>query len=157
MPNGYRMAILCVDATYEHFYVHRLVMQAFVGVCAAGQEVNHKNGCKADNHLPNLEFTTRSGNMQHAHGTGLIPKRPSRAKVRVLKGRPQGDSHWTALRPQDVPRGEAIYNCKVTDEQVEEIRARVAAGEVQRKLCKEYNLSPAQVCRIVAGTRRKTL
>lgn len=38
---------------------------------------------------------------------------------------------------------------KLTEAQVVEIRRRVAAGEVQRRLADEFGLSPSGICRIV--------
>ena len=51
------------------FLVHRFIMAAFHG--PSELHVNHKNGIKTDNSLSNLEYTTLSGNMQHAVDTGL--------------------------------------------------------------------------------------
>lgn len=49
--------------------VHRLVMCVFQG--SSDLDVNHKNGVKADNCLENLEYCTRSQNIQHAYDTKL--------------------------------------------------------------------------------------
>lgn len=51
--------------------VHRLVMEAFVGPCPAGQEVRHLNGNAADNRLDNLAYGTRQQNVRDMmrHGT----------------------------------------------------------------------------------------
>ena len=52
-------------------YVHRLVLNAFVGPCPAGHECHHINGNRSDNRLENLRWVTRKENQQHrvAHGT----------------------------------------------------------------------------------------
>lgn len=44
------------------FYVHRLVMLAFVGEPPQDHEVCHANGDPADNRLENLRYDTRSAN-----------------------------------------------------------------------------------------------
>ena len=51
--------------------IHRLVAQAFLQNPNNLPEVNHINGCKTDNNLNNLEWTSGSGNITHAYQTGL--------------------------------------------------------------------------------------
>lgn len=53
------------------FLVHRAVLIAFEWLSDSQSEVNHKNWIKTDNRLENLEWCSRSHNMQHAHDTGL--------------------------------------------------------------------------------------
>ena len=45
---------------------------------------------------------------------------------------------------------------KVSDEVVEEIRRLAKGGEKQYVLCEKFNLSPAQISRIIRGRRRQT-
>lgn len=65
--------------------VHKLVMEAFVGACPKGLQINHKNGVKTDNRLSNLEYVTQSENMLHAYNSGLNKKR-KRAIQLTLSG-----------------------------------------------------------------------
>jgi len=52
--------------------VHRLAAEAFNLQRCTGQDmVNHKNGCKTDNRIDNLEWVTAKQNVQHAIETGL--------------------------------------------------------------------------------------
>src|SRR5688572_19490888 len=51
--------------------VHCLVAAAFLGPCPAGYEVNHQDGDKAHNDVSNLEYLTRSQNLEHAYRLGL--------------------------------------------------------------------------------------
>lgn len=43
-------------------YVHRLVMEAFVGPCPDGMEVRHGDGDPDNNHLTNLAYGTHADN-----------------------------------------------------------------------------------------------
>jgi len=54
--------------------IHRLVLEAFVGVDASKPFANHKNGIKTDNRLCNLEWVTHAENIAHAYATGLHNK-----------------------------------------------------------------------------------
>ena len=54
--------------------VHRLIALTFLP--DVKPEVNHKNGIKNDNCVENLEWCTRSENIQHAYDTGLKTYRP---------------------------------------------------------------------------------
>ena len=46
--------------------VHRLVAEAFVGQCPMDREVNHCDGNKINNVASNLEYVTRSENINHS-------------------------------------------------------------------------------------------
>lgn len=64
--NGYKTVMLCVNDKRKRFHVHRLVAQAFIPNPENKSEVNHKDGNKANNNVANLEWNTKSENMQHA-------------------------------------------------------------------------------------------
>jgi DNA-binding CsgD family transcriptional regulator len=66
---GYLRVVLFKEREGKRFFIHRLIMLAFVG--ESDLQVNHKNGIKTDNRLDNLEYCTRSENLQHAYDTGL--------------------------------------------------------------------------------------
>lgn len=69
--NGYFIVMLCKDGKAKHFRVHVLVATAFIPNPDKKPEVNHRFGKKKDNRVPNLEWTTHSENLQHAHDIGL--------------------------------------------------------------------------------------
>lgn len=50
----------------KKFFVHCLVMRAFVGPPPPGKEVNHKFGIRPDNRLTELEYATKQENQIHA-------------------------------------------------------------------------------------------
>lgn len=63
------------------------------------------------------------------------------------------NSHDMAVkgRAAGFAAGEDHPNSSLTLGDVREIRSRVASGEVQRTIAKEFGVSPATVCSIVAG------
>ena len=69
--DGYLKVELFNNGTSCSRYVHRLVIEAFIGEIPAGLEVNHIFGQKADNRLENLEVVTHALNTKHAWDTGL--------------------------------------------------------------------------------------
>ncbi len=69
--NGYKQVFL----SGKWNYIHRLVCMQWLGNSDLSLWVNHKDGNKANNHLSNLEWTTISQNIVHAHDTGLIKRR----------------------------------------------------------------------------------
>lgn len=63
MSNGY----LFITVEGFSLSIHRLVAKAFVPGFVDGLDVNHKNGLRADNVWTNLEWMTRSQNIQHSY------------------------------------------------------------------------------------------
>lgn len=67
-PNGYPQ----IRLGRKTFAIHRLVARAFIGLCAPGLQVNHRDGDKANNAVVNLEYVTMLENHAHAHRMGLM-------------------------------------------------------------------------------------
>lgn len=63
---GYCFVTLWKDGNRKNHKVHRLVMQVFIGEIPEGYEVNHIDSDRLNNCLSNLEYVTRSENIQHA-------------------------------------------------------------------------------------------
>tara|TARA_Y100000296_G_C5163008_1_gene252946 strand:+ start:199 stop:879 length:681 start_codon:yes stop_codon:yes gene_type:complete len=70
---GYKRATLRNEDGAKTFRVHRLVAFAFLGIPVdPDMVVNHIDGDRSNNHVTNLEWCTQSGNVKHAHATGLV-------------------------------------------------------------------------------------
>jgi len=150
--SGYQQVQLNDGQTSKRFYVHALVMLAFVGLRPKGMVINHKDLNKQNNRLENLEYVTQKQNCAHsfmAQGRKRGPKKPASEP----KGRPTGDSHWSKRNPEKVARGSRMPHSKMDAEMVVEARTRVAAGETQSAVAKEMKVSVAQMSRIIRRTR----
>lgn len=69
---GHRMVVLAVErGKTRALWVHRLVLEAFVGPAPEGHEACHGDGDPSNNHLANLRWDTRSANRRDSvqHGT----------------------------------------------------------------------------------------
>jgi len=68
---GYNRVRLYINGKGYNKFVHRLVLEAFIGKCPKGMETCHNNRDKLDNRLENLRWDTRQANMKDAikHGT----------------------------------------------------------------------------------------
>lgn len=115
--------------TRKTFYVNRLVATAFLPNPENKVQVNHKTGVQGDNRVDNLEWNTRSENINHAYRHGL-------------KVAPSGDE-WLSARS----------HLTLTPDKVREIRRRVAAGEMQKDVAKDFNVRPGAICRVMSGQR----
>ena len=76
--NGYE----CVNIKGKIYGVHRLVAECFLDKHNGCDFVNHKDGCKTNNIVSNLEWCDRSHNQKHAYATGL--QKAKRSKDNVL-------------------------------------------------------------------------
>lgn len=107
----YRYIAFRVNGKQVNRYVHRLVLEAFVGPCHPGMECCHNNGITSDNRLVNIEWGTR--------------KKNAADKIR----------HGTQVH------GERQRSAKLNATQVQEIRREYANGGIsQHKLAKKYNV-----------------
>ena len=84
--NGYPHIILCCSGNDKTFYLHRLVLDAFVGPCPNGMECCHSNGERADNHLDNLRWGTskENGLDMIRHGKSTRGEKQPNAKLTGL-------------------------------------------------------------------------
>lgn len=63
--NGYLQVKLRNGNVIRNLYIHRLVVEAFIGRIPKGYEVNHIDEDKKNNCLSNLEIVTRKQNLNH--------------------------------------------------------------------------------------------
>ena len=63
---GYYKIKLCKNGKIKHFYLHRLVAQAFLEDYSPLLEINHINHNKKDNNINNLESVSHLDNMKKA-------------------------------------------------------------------------------------------
>lgn len=70
LKTGYLMVTL----GKERLYVHRLVLEAFVGPSLPGMHGCHNNGKPSDNRIENLRWDTRAGNFADKWKHGTMPK-----------------------------------------------------------------------------------
>ena len=74
--DGYHYVTLAKNNKQRSVRVHRLVAASFIPNPDSKETVNHKDGIKLNNHVHNLEWATRSENVQHSYDVGL--KKPMR-------------------------------------------------------------------------------
>lgn len=91
--DGYLQVVLSENGKRNYKFVHRLVAESFLYRPKGCTEVNHIDGCKANNDISNLEWTTRKDNMLHAHDMNLVQTRKpilvtniKTGKTRIFRG-----------------------------------------------------------------------
>lgn len=70
--HGYRYYRLSKNGQKKMYYAHRLVAEAFIPNPNNFPVVNHIDGNKDNNSVDNLEWTSYSDNVKHAHDNKLI-------------------------------------------------------------------------------------
>lgn len=78
---GYLMVALCKDKKQKNFLIHRLVAKHFIANPNNYDSINHKDECKTNNNVNNLEWCTRYYNNNY----GTRNKRMS--ETLKMKGR----------------------------------------------------------------------
>lgn len=84
---GYPRIELRVFGKKKKFHIHRLIAEVFIPNDDPERktQVNHKDGCKTNNRVDNLEWVTRSENQSHARLTGLNPTRFTHDEVNQIR------------------------------------------------------------------------
>lgn len=82
---GYKVFTAKVNGISLNESVHRMVAMAFLPNELNKPYVNHKDGCKTNNMLSNLEWVTASENSAHALSTGLRNRKLTADQVREIR------------------------------------------------------------------------
>jgi len=124
--NGYRtVGLFTAGRIHRSVYVHRLVLEAFVGPCPEGMECRHLNGVRSDNRIENLAWGTHEENLND---------REAHHGYRYVR------------------RGSGHPNARLNDAQVRAIRACYRPGTVtQEQLAAEHGVSPRTIRLILSG------
>lgn len=115
------VTIVHADGRIVHRTVHRLVLEVTAGPRPSDHVARHLNGDRYDNRSSNLAWGTAHQNAAD--------------KVR----------HGTD------PRGTRNPMAKLTWQQVREIRALASTGTMQRRIARQFHVSPMTISRIVRG------
>lgn len=82
---GYYSVKLSQHGRKRNYYIHRLVLMAFVGLPEEGQEACHQNDIRTDNRLANLRWDSHLENVRDALRRGRM-KIPNPAKTHCKRG-----------------------------------------------------------------------
>jgi len=106
--------------------LHRILAITFIPNPNGHPEVNHIDGCKTNNDLTNLEWCTHKHNMAHAHSSGLVP-------------------------PRSLLKGDLSIASKLKSHQVSDIKKRIAKGDTEISISRDYNVCPSTIWHIKTG------
>ncbi|MCK5609791.1 NUMOD4 motif-containing HNH endonuclease [Candidatus Pacearchaeota archaeon] len=123
---GYYRVYLCGRGMKKNTLLHRLIALHFIPNPNDYPCVNHMDGVKTNNNISNLEWCTHKQNMRHGYDTGLIPKKIN-------------------------PKGEKGIAAKLTDNQVVEIKKRLAGGGRIVDIVLDYPVKEGAIGEIKAG------
>lgn len=178
LPTGYLYVALKCNGRKANAYVHRMVAEAFIGPHREGFFINHRSGVKTDNRLENLEWVTRSENMLHAIENGLLSVTLSDEQVREIRRRYKaGGTYGRIGKALGVSRaivssvitglcydrveGEKDFELRgnrgarhltpLTEDDVREIKRRLAAGESQPSIAADFPVTRGTIGNIHRG------
>ena len=118
---GYEIVTLCDPDNHNTRAVHRLILETFVGPKQPGQECRHLDGNIRNNALTNLCWGAAAENMSDKIAHGT----------------------WV--------RGSRVGNSRLTEQQVREIKARLAQKEPHASIALDYGVKTVTISAISSG------
>lgn len=109
---GYYRVGLCKNNKVKCYSVHRLVAQAFIPNLNNLPQVNHKNECKTNNNVENLEWCTMLYNVRY--GTGIERQAKARIGVKFTEERKKNISKSCKGRKPPVLTEEGRLKCSIS-------------------------------------------
>lgn len=84
-PCGYLFVVLrkTLNTGSERIFVHRLVMEVFVGDCPPYKTVDHINRIRSDNSLKNLRYATKSEQDENRDLSGISGENSKFSKLKL--------------------------------------------------------------------------
>lgn len=176
---GYLRVDLSDGKNIQHAVIHRLVAKAFIPNPDGKPQVNHIDGCKLNNYVGNLEWSTSLENNQHAFNTGLRHGKQgeenthasiTNEQARYIRDNPDGLAikdlaemfHIDGRNISAIQLGRKYKNAggkirlrierRVPDEIRKEIRSLFILGSKEfgsRALGKKYGLDASTILKIV--------
>ena len=83
LNSGYEVIWLSKNGVVKAHTVHRLIAESFILNPENKKDVNHRDGNKTHNHISNLEWVTRSENIQHSYDQ--LTRKPKGRKIKCIE------------------------------------------------------------------------
>lgn len=99
--NGYVYVTFGIRSKRHTFKLHRLVASVFIRQPKKDEEVNHKDMNKTNNHVDNLEWCYRSGNIRHSFAMGGRERNKKMLLLANSKKVVQFDKEGNAIKTWD--------------------------------------------------------
>mgnify|MGYP001571269346 CR=1 FL=1 len=142
----------------RNFGAHRLAFMLYWGVSLPSwlcvlHTCDNRPCCNPDH----LWIGTKADNNRDAKEKGRMATGGKHGSYTHPENRPRGEKHGLRRDPTRAARGERVGSAKLREAQVKEIRARLAHGEKQRPLAREYGVRLWTIQRINRGLTWKHL
>jgi hypothetical protein len=95
---GYYVVKLSKENRKRNYYIHRLVLMAFVGLPVDGDEACHGNDIRTDNRLVNLRWDSHRENVRDALRRNRL-RNHNRDKTHCIRGHAFTEAN-TVIRPE---------------------------------------------------------